>query len=227
MADRLTAAFSPFDVLVFTLAGAVVIAGAWWGIDGVPADSPSAAAVVGLVAASYLAGVLVAVVSGVLWTGVWGRDQARSPFFKAFDSAFSTSESRLDARLRAAFEDISDLNVRDRSELIRSVLRQRKLDSRYETMNTVAWVSQSLATAAFLLAVLFTLLTVINGDPGRLLPAAGGMLIATIGFGKRAHAYQIVAARTLKFEALALVDPPKRMRQHEADPAAAKPPDAA
>jgi hypothetical protein len=66
MADRLASAFSPFDVLAITLAGAFVIAGAWWGIDGVPAKAPSAAGVVGLVAASYVAGHLVGAASALL-----------------------------------------------------------------------------------------------------------------------------------------------------------------
>jgi hypothetical protein len=221
MADRLSAALSPFDVLVFTLAGAFVIAGAWWGIDGVPGESPSTAVVIGLVAASYLAGHLVAAVSGVLWTGVWGL--IGSPFFAIFIRAFETDKaSGAELRFRKAFQDTRDLRVKERVELIRTVLRQQQLDSRFDTMNTIAWVSQSLATAATTLAALFVVLVVIDGDVQRLLPAAAGMVAVAVAFAGRAYSYQRIAARTLMFDAVALVDPPMRMRQPEAERAASR-----
>src|SRR5918992_2004267 len=199
MADRLSAALSPFDVLVFTLAGAFVIAGAWWGIDGVPGESPSTAAVIGLVAASYLAGHVVAAVSGVLWTGVWGL--FGSPFFAIFKRAFGTDEvSGAELRFRIACQDTSDLPVKERVELIRTVLRQQQLDSRFDTMNTIAWVSQSLATAAIALAALFGMLGLIDDDGQRLLLAAIGMVAVAVAFAGRAYNYQRIAARTLMFD---------------------------
>jgi hypothetical protein len=220
MADRFSAALSPFDVLVFTLAGTFVIAGAWWGIDGVPGESPSTAVIVGLVAASYLAGHVVAAASGVLWTRVWKRMGSATPFLAVFLHAFDAKAdeaSGAELRFRNAFQDTSDLDTYDRVELIRTVLRQQQLDSRLETMNTISWVSQSLATAATTLAALFVVLVVIDGDGQRLLPAAAGMAAVAAAFAGRAYGYQRVAARTLMFDALALVDPPKRMRQPEAE----------
>jgi hypothetical protein len=214
MADRFSAALSPFDVLVFTLAGAFVIAGAWWGIDGVPGESPSTAVMVGLVAASYLAGHVVAAASGVLWTPVWKRiaSPSRTPFLAVFSHALEAEAdeaSGAELRFRNAFQDTSDLDPWGRVELIRTVLRQQQHDSRLETMNTISWVSQWLATVAITLAALFVVLVAIDGDGQRLLPAAAGMAAVAAAFARRAYDYQRVAARTLMFDALALVDPPK------------------
>jgi hypothetical protein len=124
----------------------------------------------------------------------------------------SVAATATDLRLRAAFEDIRDLPVLDQVELIRSVLRQRKLDQRFETMNTTAWVLRSLATAAGFLGLFFVGLVVIDGDADRLLPAAGGLAVAAGAFEMRARGYQRRSAHTLKFEALALARPPAALR---------------
>jgi hypothetical protein len=239
MTDRLVSALSAFDLLVITLAGGLVIAGVWWGIDGVPAEAPSAAGLVGLVAASYVAGHLVGAVSGVVWRRE--RDPAKHPWTRAFSGAlgdhdgsrehtpepkrswgrwfaeaFGRAEARsgrvdmspTDERFREAFEDIRELPVLDQVELIRTVLRQRRLDTRFETMNTTAWVSRSLATAAGVLAVVFIVLAVLDGDYERRLPAAVGAAMAAFAFEVRARGYQRNSAQALKYEALALVQPP-------------------
>ena len=86
-----------------------------------------------------------------------------------------------------AFQDTSDLATYDRVELIRTVLRQQRVDSRLETMNTIAWMSQSLATVAAALAVLFVVLVVIDGDGQRLLPVAAGMAVIAAAFAGRAY----------------------------------------
>jgi hypothetical protein len=140
----------------------------------------------------------------------WTRLLAAVEFGNAEEGEVAATPT--DLRLRGAFADIRDLPVLDQVELIRSVLRQRKLDLRFETMNTTAWVLRSLATAAGFLALLFVGLVVIDGDAGRLLPTAGGMAIAAGAFEMRARGYQRRSAHTLKFEALALARPPAALR---------------
>jgi hypothetical protein len=214
MGDRLASAFSPFDVLVITLAGGVALAGIWWGIDGVPQESPSTAALIGLVAASYVAGHLIGAISGIVWRRE--RDHTKHPWTRAFVGALGKGNgqplSETDQRLRRAFCDLRGLPVLDQVELIRSVLRQRQLDVRFETMNTVAWLSRSLATATGLLAAFFVVVALVKGDAARLLPAAVGMGIAAVAFETRTRSYQYSSARVLKFDALALADPPHALR---------------
>jgi uncharacterized membrane protein len=212
--ERLASAFSPFDVLVITLAGALTIAGVWWGIDGVPRRSPSAATLVAFVAASYVAGHLIGAVSGIVWRRE--RDPAKHPWTRAFAKALGDEgvdpQDATDQRLRRAFSDLRGMPVLDQVELIRSVLRQRKLDVRFETLNTVAWLSRSLGTATGLLAVFFLVLGLARGGVTRLLLAAAAMAISAAAFDARTRSYQWSSARVLKFEALALADPPAAFR---------------
>jgi hypothetical protein len=226
MADRLASALSAFDLLAITLSGGLVVAGAWWGVDGVPSEAPSAAALLGLIAASYVAGHLVGAIASLAWRRE--RNPDKHPWAIGLRPALerdprrraATEPSRSDDRLHEALSDIAQLPVLDQVELIRAVLRQRGFDTRFETMNTLAWVSRSLATASGIVALVLVGTCILDGGPHRLLPAAGGMAIAAALFELRTRGYQYSSARILKFEALALVAPPDALP----DPPAVAPP---
>ena len=69
--DRLFSLFSFYEFLGYVFTGGALIAGVVWAVAGAPTE-PGAAAVVGLLIASYIAGHLVQALA-VVWEVRWWR----------------------------------------------------------------------------------------------------------------------------------------------------------
>jgi hypothetical protein len=210
--DKFLSGLSFFDLIAVTLAGAVVLAGGYWSVAGVPPHSPGAAAAFGFAAASYVVGHLVASLAAMLWRlepHAWDRELRRVLAEQA--TAGGLSNQGVGRSLAAAIRDTDDLPAPARVELIRTWLRRRGLDGRFELMNTNAWVSRNLTMSCAVLALFFVGTDLVAKHDARRLYATAIAVPAAGVFWLRTRRYQANAVDTLVFEVLALTRAPKRL----------------
>ncbi len=245
--ERVLSVLTAFDVIAYLLSGTVLLGGLYWAVEGVPEKSPSAAAVLAFAAAAYVAGVLVSATGSLRdKASAWIRSQAivmssaaRSEpvhqddastipadahiwtrwFAQAADEKYFPPSVR--RRLDAALGPFAALETdAARAEIARSLLRQRGADAWFERMLLGMWLTSYLGTAALLLVACFLITAATEGDPARLLPAAGIAAGLAALLSLRRRQYERYAIRAVVYDLIALSDPPAWVRRHQATSAA-------
>jgi len=171
--DRLFSLFSFYEFLGYVFTGAALIAGAAWAVAGAPTE-PGAAAVVGLLIASYIAGHLVQALAVVWevrwWRAGWPSDRRMTEG----DSRAYSSELRtlvVDALAASRPPEVRKLEPRHLFALARADLRRMGADTRAELMNAMYAMSRGLATTSAVLAATFVVVGVARGAD-RMWPAS-------------------------------------------------------
>jgi hypothetical protein len=173
-----------YQLLAIMLPGAVVGAGAYYAIAGLPPD-PSTAAVLGLIVLFYIVGNAVQG-TAVVWeapywarSGGWPSTRRMTPSdSKAYDEAFrQLIQTKLDA---VAGVQTAAMPISERLGLARAELRRQGQDTRSESFNATYGLSRGLVTGAVVVAVVMLICAIVGHAAERNLIAAAIVAATTV-----------------------------------------------
>jgi hypothetical protein len=183
--DRVFSIFSVYDFVGYIFTGGALIVGVVWAIAGVPQE-PSAAGVIGLAVASYMAGHLVQA-AGAAWERLWWRRRGGLPSTERMTEGNRRAYPRelrdliIDGLVATHGDSVRSLPPQDLFALARSDLHAQEADVVAERVNMQYAFNRGLTTVGLVLASMFIAVGIARGAE-RMLPAAIVAVAATVLF---------------------------------------------
>jgi hypothetical protein len=182
--DSLFSILGLYQLSALVFPGWVAVTGAYYAVWGLPPD-PSTAAVLGIIALSYVAGNVVQG-TAVLWegrywglAGGWPSTRRMTPDdAAAYDPALRAAvQAKLDLLIGSP---TGSMPVRDRFALARAELRKQGQDGRSEALNAIYALSRGLATSGAFVAIVMLACAIVGHAAKRDLIAAA-IIAACVG----------------------------------------------
>lgn len=214
--DRLFSLFGLYDVTGYLLSGLALLLGIYWVVAG-ELPALSTAAVFCLLAASYAAGQLAAIV-GRGWEDRWWRRHGGKPsilMIEGEDSRFRDLQGASVSRQIEQEVGIAELPADIRFRLAHAKLRLADFHDRAETMRSLHGLCRNLAASSLLVGLAAFIGAIVDGDGARLWVVAAAATVIAPLFARRALRYHRRFAREVMLSFLAL-----RMPEHRVGSAA-------
>jgi len=208
--DRFFSLFGLYDVLGYLLSGLVLLVGVYWVFAG-EVPELSTTALLGVLAAGYIAGQLAAV-AGRAWEDRWWKRLGGEPkvrMIEGEDESYSSLQGKV-VRERVEREvDVEGLDAEVCFMLAYAKLRMAGFHDRTETMLSLHGLCRNLAASSILVGALAAVVGIVEGwEPRLIATAAVGLTVGPL-FAHRALRYQYRVSRevVLGFLALGMVEP--------------------